>query len=391
MYITIPASHRARQITIKDFLEGNFSFDPIPYTRDDLPYTRTFKSAKMWHTSPMKLDMCAITHWLEQYSDIILKKYDLDNMNKYYRHYEIPKKSGGYRPIDDPSEDLSDLKADLKQLRNFFQRNCRALYHTSAYAYINNRGIRDERNFHARQGSRWFCYLDFHNFFGSITYDFAWEMLSQIYPFCEIINNSYYKKAKEGLKNCLKLCFLNGGLPQGTPISPMLTNLLLIPFDFELSKKLIHNKGQAFYYTRYADDICVSSKYDFNVKTIEQIVLDTIKEIGAPFELNRKKTHYCSRSGHNFHLGLMYNDNGDITVGYKKKDNVKAALTNFALDTKANKYWHYHDVQVLLGQYQFCVQQEPEYFAYVIKHLSDKFGIDIYREMIEQIKKGAVQ
>ena len=46
MYITIPASHRARQITIKDFLEGNFSFDPIPYTRDDLPYTRTFKSAE---------------------------------------------------------------------------------------------------------------------------------------------------------------------------------------------------------------------------------------------------------------------------------------------------------------------------------------------------------
>ena len=116
MYITIPASHRARQITIKDFLEGNFSFDPIPYTRDDLPYTRTFKSAKMWHTSPMKLDMCAITHWLEQFSDTILKKYDLENMNKYYRHYEIPKKSGGYRPIDDPSEDLSDLKLIISHL-----------------------------------------------------------------------------------------------------------------------------------------------------------------------------------------------------------------------------------------------------------------------------------
>lgn len=58
-----------------------------------------------------------------------------------------------------------------------------------------------------------------------------------------------------------------------------------------------------------------------------------------------------------------------------------------------NSEFHIGDVVRVTkyGHVIFCVQQEPEYFAYVIKHLSDKFGIDIYREMIEQIKRGAVQ
>lgn len=390
MYVTVPAYSRTKQITIEDFLNGNFSFDNNAYAREDMPYTRTFSyEYSLPPTIKKNYNFRAINVWLAGAAHY-KSDYDVENMGKYYKHYEIPKRSGGYRPIDDPSEDLSNLKKDLKDFRYFLQNTCHAMYHTSAYAYIENRSTRDERNFHARQQSRWFCYLDFHNFFGSITYEFAKKMIYKVYPFCEIATNPLYAKSKENFEYCLKLCFLNGGLPQGTPISPMLTNLIMIPFDFELSKKLIHHPGQAFYYTRYADDICISSKYDFDPKEIEKIVCDMIKEFKAPFELNTKKTHYCSRSGHNFHLGLMYNKDGAVTVGHKRKDSIKGALTNYALDTKAGKVWHYHDVQILLGKYQYCVSQEKEYFLYIMQRISDKFGIDIYSSMIEQLKRGDI-
>ena len=177
-------------------------------------------------------------------------------------------------------------------------------------------------------------------------------------------------------------------LPQGTPISPLLTNLIMIPFDFRISKLLYSGTidKRRYFYTRYADDISISCVYDFNPKLIEKTVLEVIKTLGAPFELNTKKTHYASYAGHNFHLGLMYNAERKITVGYKKKDMVKAMLTNFALDNKNGKEWSLHEVQELHGLYNYCRQQEPDYFEHALEHLSTKFKIDIENEMLRYLK-----
>lgn len=378
-YITVPATPHEKQISIDEFLNFDFTFEKI--VRRDIPYSRTCKKSEIPWSLKSKTHVNSMISALERIVDMT-SGFDLNHMEKYYRHYEIPKKSGGKRPIDEP---LPELKDNLKALRHCLEYDCGARWHTSAYAYIPGRGTKDERLYHANRGSRWFEYLDFHNFFGSFTYEYAWETISHIYPFCMIVEKP---NGKTALEHCLKLCFLNGGLPQGTPISPMLTNLLMIPFDFEISRKLAHDfEDKKLYYTRYADDICVSCSKDFDPKEIEKMVLSLLKDCGAPFVLNTKKTHYCSFAGHNFHLGLMYNANHEVTIGWRKKDEIKAMLTNWALDTKNGVERPIHDAQVVLGQFNYFRQQEKEYADYVISHLSEKYGIDIEHALLEKIKE----
>lgn len=377
-YITLPAAPHEQQISIESFLNGDFTFETA--ARRDIPYSRTYKSETIPFNLKAKTHIHSMIRQL-QFIAISTNDFDLEHMEKYYRHYEIPKKSGGKRPIDEPNP---ELKTVLKNLRSCLENECGARWHTSAYAYVPGRGTKDERLYHAKRGSRWFEYLDFHNFFGSFTYQYTWETISHIYPFCMIVEKP---EGKIALERCLKLCFLNGGLPQGTPISPMLTNLLMIPFDFEISRKLMNYfEDKKLYYTRYADDICISCSKDFNPKEIENLVLSTLKECGAPFELNTKKTHYCSWAGRNFHLGLMYNSNGDVTIGWKKKDTLKAALTNWALDERNGVHHSQYEAQVLLGQFNYFRQQEEDYANYVISHLSEKFKIDIEKTLKDKIK-----
>lgn len=377
-YITVPAVPHEKQVSIEDFLNFDFEFEDTK--RRDIPYSRTCKVTEIPYNLRAKTH---VNRMIRKLQDIVddTQNFDLDHMEKYYRHYEIRKTNGGKRPIDEPNE---ALKKKLKQLRAVLEDECAARWHTSAYGYVPKRSIYDERAFHSDRGSRWFEYLDFHNFFGSFTYEYIWVTITHLYPFCMIVEKP---EGKAALEHCIKLCLLRGGLPQGTTISPMLTNLLMIPFDFEISKKLAHDfDNKRFYYTRYADDICISCSKDFNPKEIEKVVISMLKDCGAPFTLSTDKTHYCSYAGRNFHLGLMYNREGNITVGWKKKDEIKAMLTNYALDTKNGAHWSVHDAQVVHGRFNYFRQIEKDYANYVISHLSNKFGIDIEHALLEQIK-----
>ena len=42
----------------------------------------------------------------------------------------------------------------------------------------------------------------------------------------------------------LELAFMDGVLPQGTPASPLITTIMMIPIDFCLNRKLIERKSR---------------------------------------------------------------------------------------------------------------------------------------------------
>lgn len=376
-YITKILSDKYKQVDLFEILERQFNIDEMLVKQNG---TRTFFS-----NDEFLLKQDAINNLISVLSDFC-ERYD--NLYKvpiceHYHTFKIPKKSGGWRVIDAPNE---ELKTAQRYLKAILETQFSALYHTSAFAYIKGRSTIDALRKHQFNKSKWFVKFDFSDFFGSINKEFMMRMLSQIYPFNEVVR---IKVGRELLEKALSLCFLPnnnlknpeiGKLPQGTPISPMLTNLIMIPIDYEINKELRDLKDN-YIYTRYADDIIISCAVEFDYNIIGNIIIKVLKKFDAPLYLNRKKTRYGSSSGQNWNLGLMLNKDNDITIGHKKKKIFKAMLTNFIINLKNNAYMVKHDIQVLNGHINYYKAIEPNYINYIISKYSRKFNINICRSV----------
>lgn len=201
-----------------------------------------------------------------------------------------------------------------------------------------------------------------------------------IFPFSEIMKDSL---GRSELEKALSLAFLNGGLPQGTPLSPTLTNIMMIPIDYKLTNTLRDYNRQRFVYTRYADDFIISSRYDFDFKKIEELIVETIKKFDAPFTIKASKTRYGSSSGANWNLGVMLNSKNEITVGHKKKRQFQAMLSSYVMDSKNGIRWDISDIQAMEGYRNYYRSVEKNTIDTMVKHVGEKFGVDI----VSMIKK----
>lgn len=285
----------------------------------------------------------------------------------------------GFRRIDAPTY---ALKAALSELKGLLEEGFGALYHTSAFAYIKGRSTLKAMKRHQSNESKWFLKLDFSNFFGSTTLDFVMKMVSMIFPFSEIVKTA---EGRHELEAALELGFLNEVLPQGTPLSPTLTNIMMIPIDHQINKGLKNfktrgkegEKTQSFVYTRYSDDLIISSKYDFTPRDVETFIMSVLRQFDAPFTINQAKTRYGSSSGSNWNLGTMLNKDNNITVGFRNKRSMKSALHNYALDKKNGKDWEIADVQRLAGRMSYYRMIEGDTINQMVDHLSKKLNMDI--------------
>ena len=301
-----------------------------------------------------------------------------------YYEFHIPKKSGGLRKIDAPSD---ELKVAQYALKTILENEFNACYHTSAFAYIHGRSTIDAINRHVENKSQWYGKLDLSNFFGSTTPEFIMRQLSMIYPFCEVIET---QEGKRELETALSIAFLDGGLPQGTPLSPLLTNLIMIPIDFELSNGFRDLNGHRYIYTRYADDFIISSRHDFNINEIEGFVNSVLKGFCAPFRINNEKTRYGSAAGRNWCLGVMItkNESGEVctTIGRQKKRQFETMLYSFAKDTMSGTRWPLEDVMTMEGYRHYYQMIEGDSINRIVEHIGKKVGADIVKMIKEQIK-----
>lgn len=292
-----------------------------------------------------------------------------DRKSLYYEFY-LPKKSGhGLRKIDAPNDELKDA---LRELKTIFENDFNALHHTSAYAYVKKRSTVDAVKRHQANASRWFLKTDFSNFFGSTTLEFTMNMLSRIFPFSHVVT---YPGGREALEKALSLGFLDGGLPQGTPLSPTITNMIMLPIDHRLANFF---GDKQMVYTRYADDILVSSKIDFRYReTVDFINKVVREEFNAPYQINPEKTRYGSSAGRNWNLGVMLNGNNEITIGHKRKKEFKAMTNNYITDYMAGIQWDLNDVQVYRGLMSYYEMIEPETIGYIIKTYNEKYHVNL--------------
>ena len=276
-----------------------------------------------------------------------------------YHTFHIPKASGGLRTIQAPEEGLKDLQRRIAHALQYAPNTRFPLVyaHNAAYAYVPGRSPKEALITHQQHRSKWFLKLDIKDFFPSIDAAFLSSTLIQLWPFCFIPH--------EVLLNLIRACTLDGKLPQGSPASPVLSNLVMLPYDKLISDILFNFEKHFYIYTRYADDLLISCRQEMKPDKITNIITTCLHN--TPFNINRDKTRYGSSAGRNWNLGLMLNKDNKITVGHMTKQAMRAATNNFLFSARKGEPWSVEDTQVLIGELGYLKHIEPEYYHHIIR------------------------
>jgi hypothetical protein len=246
-----------------------------------------------------------------------------DLCKKRYAKFTVKKKSGGERTINAP---VSGLKSILRSLNFILQ--CVYEPHNAATGFVLNKSIVDNAKVHV--GNHHVYNLDLKDFFHS--FDRNRVKMGFIYePFN--LNGEREPLAFLLASLCTHPFEVNGEiknvLPQGSPTSPTITNILCKKLDRRLTG-LANRFGAK--YTRYADDITFSSPHniyndeDFK-KELERVISDdnllkingSQKEIGPQLKINTDKTR-LQKSAHRQEVtGLIVNDKVNVRQRYVKQ------------------------------------------------------------------------
>jgi len=173
---------------------------------------------------------------------------------RYYRTFSIPK-GRKRRTIHAP-------KIALKVVQKWFGFHLAEVvkFDESVFGFVKRRSAIKAAALHCE--SDWVYSVDIEDFFPSTP-------LSKVVG--ALIDLGY---TPHGAGLIAKLCCYNGRLSQGSPASPILSNLVFRHADTELSA--IAKKFE-LHYTRYADDIVFSGKGEFpeEIKTAVHTVIES--------------------------------------------------------------------------------------------------------------------
>lgn len=367
-YITVKQTPRIHQLSYDDIIAGEYLAQIVaPPNNSHISGTITRFYDAVPDEVIIKSNISGMIEALCQFNERHEELFKKNRKSLYYEFF-IPKRSGGLRRIDAPHPPLMNALYDLKEI---FETQFGVLYHTSAYAYVPGRSTIDAIKRHQKNESKWFLKTDCSDFFGSTSLPFVMKMLAMIFPFSEIVKSD---RGKAALERAVSLCMLSGGLPQGTPISPMLTNLVMIPIDHELAGDL---RKDGCVYTRYADDMIISSRKSFMFTDKVNHIKSVFVKYGAPYDLKREKTRYGSTAGANWNLGVMLNQKNEITIGYRKRELFRSMCASYIDSVKKNQPWELRDIQVFSGLISYYMMVEPQYISEIIRKYERKFGINV--------------
>ena len=272
----------------------------------------------------MKMDLAALRYLLYQ------RKV---SKTTHYHTFEIPKKSGGKRKISAP-------KRKLKNLQHWVLENILNKVHIddAAHGFIKDKSIVTNAQPHIGQDI--VINIDLKDFFPTITYNRVKGLFGKLgyseqmsIIFALICTQSETEKVEmDGVTYYVNKN--NRFLPQGSPASPAISNLIAYKLDKRiqgLCKKL------GFTYTRYADDLSFSTTKD-NAKNINRLLL-FIKQVVETegFSINKEKTHIMRKGGQQKVTGIVVNKKLNVERNQLRK--FRALLHNIEQNGWANQKW----------------------------------------------------
>jgi retron-type reverse transcriptase len=244
-----------------------------------------------------------------------------------YRTFQIPKRRGGQRTISAPIDALKVLQRKLADLL----QDCvdeinekRRRKDRVAHGFKRRRSIITNARQHRHR--RWVFNLDLEDFFPSINFGRVRGYL---------IKNRDLELHEDVATVIAQIACHENALPQGSPCSPAISNLVAHVLDMHLVK-LASSAGCT--YTRYADDLTFSTNEkefpaEIAVRSAtegagahEWVLGEKLQKIiqTAGFRVNVKKTHMMYRSSCQEVTGIVVNEK--INVRWRYRHNVRAMV-----------------------------------------------------------------
>jgi RNA-directed DNA polymerase len=236
-----------------------------------------------------------------------------------YHSFKILKRGGGSRQINAPINELKLLQSHLSGLL----QDCvteinkdKGLRDQLAHGFKRKRSIVSNAAKHRRR--RYVLNLDLQDFFGTINF-------GRVRGF--FIKNKEFALPPEIATILAQIACHQNALPQGSPCSPVISNLIGHVLDVRLGRLAFENGCT---YSRYADDLTFSTnKPDFppdiarrmdgraHAWELGEKLLQTI--IRSGFTVNPDKTRMQYRTSRQDVTGLVVNSKVNIRSEYRRR------------------------------------------------------------------------
>lgn len=228
----------------------------------------------------------------------------------------IPKSNGGSRTLGIPTAVDRLVQQAISQV---LIKHYDTSFSQNSYGFRPGRGAHGALKSASQQvaeGKRWIVDIDLEKFFDKVNHDrLRWLLSTRIGD----------KRVLTLITKFLKAGVLEGGLisqrvkgtPQGSPLSPILSNIILDELDKELEKRG-HN------FVRYADDLIITTGSEEAAKRVLQRTTRFIEE-RLLLKVNQEKSRICKPQALNF-LGHKILKDGGLGLSDISAARLKAKL-----------------------------------------------------------------
>lgn len=268
-----------------------------------------------------------------------------------FRKIHVPKRSGGFRTIMQPS-------AELKLAHCWLNARVFSSLPISTAASAFHPGASIVKNANTHRWARYSVRIDLSNFFPSIR---SADLVHVIQASSSSLPTGV--AMADFVSFIRRACFdRDDRLPIGYPTSPSIANAVMFNFDNELIRLIREDSiqfGRA-QMTRYADDFVFSTDKPGACSSFVEAARTLISKTESPrLKINDAKTRYMSRlGGSTLVTGLRINQDGNVRVHATYRDHVRLLLKHFSAGNLKPE-----ERQKLVGHLAYIEHADPMLFT----------------------------